>query len=212
LAKVEIITLPGLTPYKEAWSLQRKLLEGVVAKERPEALILCEHHPVVTLGRNASSEGLLVDESTLRARGVELFRVERGGEATLHLPGQLVAYPILSVRERRLGIRGYITALEETMIKVAESFGVKGYRIGGKPGVYSTAGKIGALGVALSRGVSYHGAALNISPDLSLFELIVPCGDREIPPSSLTSITGVTQRMGDVRAAFMKTFSDIFRH
>ncbi|PLX43665.1 MAG: lipoyl(octanoyl) transferase [Deltaproteobacteria bacterium] len=210
MASFDLIPLTGLTSYREVWTLQRERLEGVIAGTLPEALVLCEHAPVVTLGRNASLRGLLVDESTLTRLGVELFRVERGGEATIHLPGQLVAYPILKVRERGLRVREYIYNLEEAMLSVAADFGTEGYRIEGKPGVYTSAGKIGAVGVAISRGVSYHGVALNIAPDLSLFDLIVPCGDPGTPTASIASITGDKVSMEEAREVFLSRFQKIF--
>jgi lipoate-protein ligase B len=180
----------GRVPYREAWALQRRL-----ATERADGLIgdqllLLEHPAVLTLGRHADEGHVLATAAELAQREIEVIRVERGGEVTYHGPGQLVAYPILALSRRGLLLRPLVRALEAAMVETCASFGVAAARRDGHPGCWCdpdgpTPRKIGALGIRVERGVSYHGIALNIAPDLDDFGLIDPCG---MPGVASTSI------------------------
>src|SRR5438309_11840080 len=178
----------GRIAYREAWERQKALVEKRAAGDIADQLLLLEHDSVLTLGRQADESHVLARPSELRRRGIEVIRVERGGEVTYHGPGQLVAYPILRLGDRGLLVRPLVTALEEAMITTCAELGVTAYRRDGHPGCWvgGAAGgaaaarpprKIGALGLRIERGVSYHGIALNIDPDLRDFELIDPCGE-----------------------------------
>jgi len=192
----------GRIPYRAAWDRQKALLEQRVGGEIPDQLLLLEHDAVLTLGRQADESHVLARPSELRRRGIEVIRVERGGEVTYHGPGQLVAYPILRLGERRILVRPLVQALEAAMIETCAELGVEAYRRDGHPGCWvggDPAGergrpprKVGALGLRIERGVSYHGIALNIDSDLRDFELIDPCGEPGLVSTSVAEELGRT--------------------
>lgn len=180
----------GRVPYREAWALQRRLAGECADGRIGDRLLLVEHPAVLTLGRHADTAHVRASSGELARRGIELIRVERGGEVTYHGPGQLVAYPILRLSRRGLLVRPLVRALEAAMIETCAAFGVAAARRDGHPGCWCDAGgpsprKIGALGIRVERGVSFHGIALNVAPDLADFELIDPCG---MPGVASTSI------------------------
>jgi lipoyl(octanoyl) transferase len=180
----------GRVPYRDAWALQKELVDRRATGEIGDRLLLLEHPAVLTLGRHGDAGHVLAPASELEHRGIEVIRVERGGEVTYHGPGQLVAYPILRLSERGLLVRPLVRALEAAMIATCASFGVAAERRDGEPGCWIGGDgpfrrKIGALGLRIERGVSYHGIALNVDPDLADFDLIDPCG---MPGLSSTSI------------------------
>jgi lipoyl(octanoyl) transferase len=189
----------GRIAYRDAWALQKRLVEARVAGGIPDALLLLEHDPVLTLGKNADEAHVLASQRDLRRRGIEVLRVERGGEVTYHGPGQLVAYPILRLGDRGILLRPLVRALEEAMIEACATLGVAATRRDGHPGCWvmdegRPARKIGALGIRVERGVSYHGIAQNVDPDLRDFELIDPCG---MPGLVSTSIAEELGRMAE---------------
>lgn len=182
----------GRVPYREAWALQRQL-----AAERADGLIgdrllLLEHPAVLTLGRHANPSHVRAAPEMLAARGIEVIRVERGGEVTYHGPGQLVAYPILALSRRGLLLRPLVRALEAAMVETCAAFGVAAARRDGHPGCWCdpenrAPRKIGALGIRVERGVSYHGIALNVVPDLVDFDLIDACGMPGVVSTSIAA-------------------------
>jgi len=184
----------GRMAYREAWALQKRL-----ARERADGLIadhllLVEHPAVLTLGRQAEASHILATPAELEDRGIEVIRVERGGEVTYHGPGQLVAYPILALSRRGLLLRPLVRALEAAMVETCTAFGVVADRREGHPGCWidpeGAARKIGALGIRVERGVSYHGIALNVDPDLDDFGLIDPCGTPGLVSTSIAVEAG----------------------
>lgn len=185
----------GRIAYREAWDLQHDLVARRVAGEIPDTLLLLEHPRVLTLGRHATEENVVVPADYLASIGVEVIRVERGGEVTYHGPGQLVAYPILGLGELGLLPRPYVRILEAAMIETAASYGVAAGRREGYPGVWCDPDsplprKLGALGVKIERNVSYHGIALNVTTDLADFNLINPCGLTSIGVASIAREAG----------------------
>jgi lipoyl(octanoyl) transferase len=188
----------GRIAYRDAWQLQKELLEQRAEGEIGDRLLLLEHDPVLTLGRQADAAHVLVSARELRRRGIEVIRVERGGEVTYHGPGQLVAYPILRLGDRGLLVRPLVAALEAAMIETSARLGVEAVRRDGHPGCWIDGGpgrpfrKIGALGLRIERGVSYHGVALNIDVDLRDFELIDPCGEPGLISTSIAEELGRT--------------------
>jgi lipoyl(octanoyl) transferase len=172
----------GRIDYRAAWDLQKSFVAQRAEGAIDDRLLLLEHDAVLTLGRQADEAHVLASPRELRRRGVEVIRVERGGEVTYHGPGQLVAYPIIRLGDRGLLVRPLVEALEAAMIETCDLLGVAAFRRDGHPGCWieGTGGrphrKIGALGLRIERGVSYHGIALNIDPDLRDFDLIDPCG------------------------------------
>jgi lipoyl(octanoyl) transferase len=187
----------GRIGYRDAWALQKRLVDARVADAVPDVLLTLEHDAVLTLGRNAEDGHVLASPRELRRREIEVIRVERGGEVTYHGPGQLVAYPILRLGHRGILIRPLVRALEEAMIATCATLGVEATRRDGHPGCWVMEGgrpprKIGALGIRVERGVSYHGIALNVDPDLRDFELIDPCGMPGVVSTSIAEELGRT--------------------
>jgi lipoyl(octanoyl) transferase len=188
----------GRVHYRDAWALQKQLVDGRVAGKLGDQLLLLEHPAVLTLGRHADDGHVLASPAELRRRSIEVIRVERGGEVTYHGPGQLVAYPILALSRRGLLVRPLVRALEAAMVETCAAFGVEAARRDGHPGCWCAGEgpaprKVGALGIRVERGVSYHGIALNVDPNLADFELIDPCG---MPGVASTSIAAELARPG----------------
>lgn len=185
----------GRMAYREAWDRQRAVHAARDADEAPDTLLLVEHEPVLTLGRHARDEHVIASPAELERRGIEVIRVERGGEVTYHGPGQLVAYPIVRLRELPVLLRPFVRALELSMADVAERHGVAAAPRPGYPGVWVSADgahprKLGALGLRVERGITYHGIALNISTRLEDFELIDPCGMAGLDVTSIARELG----------------------
>jgi lipoyl(octanoyl) transferase len=185
----------GRMPYREAWELQKRLAAARADDTIGDRLLLVEHPPVLTLGRHADERHVLADERELAERGIEVLRVERGGEVTYHGPGQLVAYPILALARRGLLLRPLVRALEGAMVATCACLSVAAARRDGHPGCWCdpdgpSPRKIGALGIRVERGVTYHGIALNIAPDLADFELIDPCGMPGVESTSIARELG----------------------
>jgi len=171
----------GRVDYDVAHTLQKRLVNDRAAGAIPDQLLLLEHPPVLTLGRNSDPAHILAAPEELAARGIGIHRVERGGEVTYHGPGQLVAYPIVAIAARGLLLRPLVRALEAALVATCAAFGVEAARRDGHPGCWCDPDgpaprKIGALGLRVERGVTYHGIALNVSVNLADFELIDPCG------------------------------------
>lgn len=197
----------GTRPYGDALDVQRRLADDRLAgRLATDALLLVEHPPVVTLGRGTRESSLPLDPENLRRRGIEVFEVERGGDVTYHGPGQLVGYPIFDLREHREDLHWYLRQLEEVLIRAVATFGITAERNPGYTGVWTKGRKIASIGVHARQWVTWHGFALNVSTDLSPFDLIVPCG---IPGVVMTSVTkelddrtnGHADRRPDIGAA-----------
>lgn len=197
---------PGRVSYATALAWQRQTAADVRAGAVPETLFLLEHPPVVTMGRRATPDHVLLAPEALAARGVELVETDRGGDVTFHGPGQIVGYPILDLRRRGLGAHTYLRFLEETISGVLAGYGIRGFRDPEHTGVWTDQGKITAMGIRVSGGVSLHGFALNVNTDLSWFGMIVPCGIRGRPVASMDRVLGrtldVEEVMDRVEAAF----------
>jgi len=180
----------GRADYRSVWARQKELAAARADGTIGDRLLLVEHPAALTLGREADESHVRADAAELAARGIELIRVERGGEVTYHGPGQLVAYPIIALVRRGLLLRPFVRALEAAMIDTCAASGVVADRRDGHPGCWidpdgDDPRKIGALGIRVERGVSYHGIALNVAPDLADFDLIDACG---MPGVASTSI------------------------
>ena len=210
----------GRVKYQPTFELQRSLLERRKSGEIPDSLLLLEHEPVFTLGRRADGSHVLSDDFTIAERGAEVIETDRGGQATYHGPGQFVAYPIVSVRELKLGPVAYVRILEETIIQLLREYGINGHRVVGKTGVWvggepghkpaegqNPAGrKIAAIGVRIGGGVAMHGIALNVSTELDYYDQIVPCG---MPNLDMTSMLRESGQSPDIEW-IAKRWTDIF--
>ncbi len=181
-----IVALPGLLGYEPALNLQRQVHRQVADGERPDTLLLLEHPHVYTLGRRGEAADIFVDSEELERLGAQVHHTDRGGQVTYHGPGQLVGYPILDLRRWGGGPLAYVRALEATIVGTLGQFGVVAGSEERPTGVWVGDAKIAAIGVKISRGVSMHGFALNVDPDLSYFDHIVPCG---MPDAKVTSVS-----------------------
>jgi lipoyl(octanoyl) transferase len=180
----------GRLPYAEGLEFQARLVADRQAARIPDTLLLLEHDPVFTLGRNARAENVLLPEAELRARGFDVFEAGRGGDVTYHGPGQIVGYPILDLSPDRRDVHRYVRDLEEVTIRTCAAHGIVAKRIAGQTGCWVGDDKIGAIGVRISRWVTSHGFAFNVSTDLAPFALIVPCGIRDRGVTSLERLLG----------------------
>ena len=195
------MTVPARGVLRAAWLdrvayLPAQRLQSVLAAERlrgegSDTLLLLEHPPTYTLGRAAPASQLLWSPGECARRGIEIVRADRGGGATYHGPGQLVGYAIVDLRGRGLGVRAFVAALEQAMIDLLALLGVRGERVPGRPGVWVGGAKVAAIGLRCRRGVSTHGFALNVAPDLASYAGIVPCG---LPDAAVTSLRELVRR------------------
>lgn len=215
----------GRVPYGDGLLLQRELVEARRAGRVGDTLVLLEHPPVLTVGRNSGRANVLLSEEELRRRGVEVVETNRGGDVTYHGPGQLVGYPIVDLRGDLPGKKGphlgpvdFVRLLEEVLIRTCADFGVMGQRVCGRTGVWTMAGgsvaerKIAAIGVHVSCGITSHGFALNVAPDLRDFEWIVPCGiaDRGVTSMEVEAAEGVAPTMAGAADAVSRNFGRVF--
>ena len=201
---------PGLVEYDRALAWQRERVEALAAGVEGESLALLEHPPVYTLGARGNREHLLATPDALAARGAAVVPTDRGGDITFHGPGQLVAYPILHVRRRSLGAATYVRRLEAVIIDTLDAFGIAAERVEGRPGVWVEGAKVAAIGVRISRGVSRHGLALNVSTDLAWFGQIVPCGIPDAEVTSMDRLLDHAPPMREVEDAMAAAFERAF--
>ena len=210
----------GRVSYADGLALQKKLVEARHQQQIGNTLLLLEHPPVLTLGRNSHRGNILASDEELARRGVEIHEINRGGDVTYHGPGQLVGYPIFDLRSfsPRLGPVDYVRRLEEVLIRVCGDFGLSAQRIAGRTGVWTVAGgavqekKIAAIGVHVSRGITSHGFALNVTTDLRDFQLIVPCGIGDRGVTSLELEIDPTPVAEEVVHAVARQFGWVFQH
>jgi lipoyl(octanoyl) transferase len=211
----------GLIGYAEAWELQKRLVAARKNGAIEDVLLLCEHPHVITLGRNGKREHLLASEQVLRQKGVEFHSSDRGGDITYHGPGQLVGYPILNLGAIRKDVVWYVRMLEEVMIRAAAEFEITAERVTGKTGIWVrrasdsnapdlTEEKLGAIGVHISRWVTSHGFAYNVSTDLRYFDLIVPCGIPGRKATSLEKVLGRAVTREEVVQPVVQDFGEVF--
>lgn len=199
----------GLVPYGEAWALQQRLAEARRAGLAPDTLLLLEHPHTYTIGRSGTRDHVYLSESELAERGITCLEVDRGGDVTYHGPGQLVGYPIFDLGTAP-DVGRYVRSLEGCLIETLADFGIEAGRLAGYTGVWIADEKIAAIGVKISRGVTTHGFALNVSTDLSFFGHILPCG---IPDKGVTSMAvkvGHAPAMSEVEDAVVAHFQECF--
>ncbi|MGQ9816555.1 MAG: lipoyl(octanoyl) transferase LipB [bacterium] len=200
----------GKRDYKEVWDMQRELHLKRVNGQIPNTLILVEHNPVVTIGRSGKSENIKMPIQLLKEKGIDFYHIERGGDVTFHGPGQLVGYPIFNIKEGLIGIRRFIEMIEDAIIGVLADFAIKAEKREGLIGVWTERGKICSIGIAVKRWVSFHGFALNVNTDLRYFDLINPCGFKDIKMVSMQEILGHEIAMSEVKKKTIRNFHSIF--
>jgi lipoyl(octanoyl) transferase len=202
----------GRIAYAEALALQQALHDARKRNEAPDTLLLLEHPHVITLGRGANRANILADEPTRHEKQVELFETGRGGDVTYHGPGQLVGYPIISLAPDRQDVRRYVRDIQEVLVRAAGDFGVTVEPRGGEfVGVWVGDDKLAAIGIRISRWVTMHGFAFNVSTDLDYFNLIVPCGIADHGVTSLEKILGEKIALEAVAESVTKHFGDVFQ-
>src|SRR6266849_1095308 len=203
----------GLIGYAEAYALQKRVVAARKAGGIEDVLLLCEHPHVITLGRSGKRENLLASEHVLRQKGVEFHATNRGGDITYHGPGQIVGYPILNLGAIRRDVVWYVRMLEEAMIRATAEFGITAERFAGKTGIWVRVGnteeKLAAIGVRISRWVTSHGFAYNVSTDLRNFDLIVPCGIADRKATSLEKLLGRKVKEKEVAPRIAKHLGEL---
>lgn len=209
-APLEAVRLPGLTPYHPLWKRQQALAAARRRNEIDDLLLLLEHPHVYTNGRRGRREHLLVTQTTLARLGASYLEVDRGGDITYHGPGQLVGYAIVDLDRARLGVRTYVRALEQVLVRTAAQLGVAATVVPGYTGVWVGDAKLGAIGVKVSRHVTYHGFAFNVDPDLSYFGRIVPCGIPDRSVTSLARLLGHALTVDEVVPICARAFAELF--
>jgi len=204
----------GLIGYAEAWALQKRIVAACKAGAIEDVLLVCEHSHVITQGRNGKREHLLASEHVLRQKGVEYYETSRGGDITYHGPGQIVGYPILNLGAIRRDVVWYVRMLEVAMIRATSEFGITAERVAGKTGIWVKSGdteeKLAAIGVHISRWVTSHGFAYNVSTDLRYFDLIVPCGIADRKATSLEKLLGRSIEQEEVAPRIARHLGELF--
>lgn len=201
----------GRCAYADAWARQRAAVDAKRAGSAADTLFLVEHPPIITLGRRARAEHVLVDRARLAAQGVECVQVDRGGDVTYHGPGQLVAYPIIDLKAHRCDVGWMLRTLEQVMIDCVATWGVVARRDPPYTGVWTDRGKLGAIGIGIRHWVTFHGIALNVAPDMRHFQWITPCGLADRPVTCLAEFLGEdTPDVWTVGDAFAATLAGHF--
>ena len=198
----------GTVEYLQARELQDVLVNRVHDGQSPNTLLLLEHHHVYTRGRLSRNEHLLTPDDELTALGIPVHETDRGGQITYHGTGQLVGYPIINLRQLGVGPLQYVRTLEQVIIDTLADFNIPAHTEPGLTGVWTPGGKIAAIGVKISRGIAFHGFALNVSTDLSYYRHIVPCGITDRPVTSMRAELGIDVDMAAVREALVGEFGE----
>ena len=197
----------GLIDYDTAYKIQKESVARVLAGGA-QTILLCEHPAVITLGR-MSQEANILNEEAITRQGIRVVPIDRGGDVTLHAPGQLVVYPILNLAQSNRDLRLYMHKLEQVTIALLKSFGIVASRISGKTGVFVGPDKLASLGIGVRKWVTYHGLGINVNTDLKLFELIKPCG-LDVRMTSIARIEGQPIDMSEVKQRLIKSFGKEF--
>lgn len=196
------VTNWGRIDFESAWRRQRELVDAVLFHDEPDTLVFCEHDPVITLGRTTGQGSVLLPRELLDAQGIKVIEIDRGGEATVHNPGQLIAYPIFNLERTKPDLHWFMRTVEQAVIDALLQFNIRAGRVPGLTGVWiNESRKICAIGVHCRKWVISHGLALNVNNDLSLFDTIIPCGIRDRGVTSMAAELQSAVSMDDVRSA-----------
>lgn len=198
----------GRMDYAAALQVQKETEIAVRERRAPDTLLFVEHPHTITLGRRAKESAVIAPDEVLRERGVSLFETNRGGKATYHGAGQLVGYPIINLSPEREDVHKYVRDLEDVLMRAMSDLGIESFSIKGLTGVHTSKGKIAAIGIHIARWVTTHGFALNVTTDLSFFDLIVPCEGE--PVTSMREVAGRDYAMKEVEDAIVKRFAEVF--
>ena len=207
---IEMLFDLGRIDYEECYKFQKDLVRRRRLGEIDNSIIFAEHNEVFTIGRMGEMENVLIPNDVLLSSGLKVLRVDRGGDITFHGPGQLVAYPIINLKDTGRDLHGYLRDLEEVAIRFLNEYGVSAGRIEGKTGVWVDGKKIASVGVGASNWVTFHGMSVNINCSLKFFSMINPCGMNDVEMTSLERIKGQEIRMADAKKSMIKHFKEIF--
>ena len=200
----------GLIDFQKAWQIQKEVFTGVKIGLLNSAIILCQHHPVITLGRLAKRDNILLSQRELSVKGIRSYEIERGGDVTYHGPGQLTAYPIFNLNYFKKDIHLFLRQLEKVVIDFLSDFGINGLRHNGLTGVWVGKQKIASIGIAIKNWIAFHGLSINIKKDdLDNFRLIRPCG-LDIEMTSLETILDRNVEINELKENLINKFTDIF--
>jgi lipoyl(octanoyl) transferase len=213
ILKQELVIVDcGLQPYKKILEYQTQLCKKRQLDQIPNTALLLEHKPVITLGARQSENKLLADETTLRNKNIETVNVRRGGGTTAHNPGQLVIYPIIKLKQIGIGVNEYVRTLEQLAAKLLKKYELDGKALKGKPGLWVDTRKIASIGVQIKKWVTFHGIAINACNDLSIFDLMVPCGLDNVVMTSIEKETGrkidINELKSEAKNALTEFYSD----
>ena len=200
----------GCLDYQTAWDLQRELYQQRLAGEIADTFLLTEHPHTYTLGKSGQEENLVADEFALKRQGIEVFRIDRGGDITYHGPGQIVGYPILDLHHHYLDVHRFLRDLEEVIIQTLSDYKIAASRVEGLTGVWVDGAKVAAIGVKVTRWITMHGFAFNVNTDLSYFENIVPCGITDKPVTSMEKLLGSKLDHQEVQEKVCQKFGEVF--
>ena len=200
----------GSVPFETALKIQHQLMDGKKNGMEEDYLLTLEHPHTYTIGATGSLENLLVDEEYLKFNGIELQHIRRGGDITYHGPGQLVAYPILNLNNYYKDLHRYLRDLEEVLISTVKQFGIAAGRKSGLTGIWVGDEKLASIGIKMSKWITMHGTALNVSTDLSYFDNIIPCGVRDKSVTSMSKILGKSLEVKEVSHVYVRSFSRVF--
>lgn len=206
---IQIIDLKRID-YRQAFTIQEIIHQGCDENRYPDSIIFQENDPVLTMGRSSDINHLLKNEEELRKLGINVEIVDRGGDITYHGPGQLVISVLIHIRKYSMTVHQFLRNLEEVIMSVLEFYGIEGQRIDGKSGVWVNNEKIAAIGIGVTHGITRHGVAINIDPDLSHFDYIVPCGIHDGGVTSLKKLGIEINDFNDVKNLFVQKFNKVF--
>jgi lipoyl(octanoyl) transferase len=201
----------GKKDYKEVWDLQKLIHGKRIENKIDNTLLLVEHLPVITMGKSGKNENLLYSRDALKEKGVSYYEIERGGDVTYHGPGQLVGYPIFNVKQGLAGIRPFIMNMEDAIIMTLADFNIAGKKQDKMIGVWVKEKKICSIGIAVKKWVSFHGFAFNVNTNLDHFNLIVPCGLKNVTMTSMHVLLNKSVDMNEVKKSIIRNFSRLFK-
>ncbi|OGF62260.1 MAG: lipoyl(octanoyl) transferase [Candidatus Fischerbacteria bacterium RBG_13_37_8] len=200
----------GRKDYQEVLDLQRKLSRLRSEGKINDSLLLTEHEHVFTVGRGGNRAEILIDEARVMKEGIQIFEIERGGSTTYHGPGQLVGYPIINLKELQCSPVTFLRKLEEVLIRSLNDYNIKAQAVAGKTGVWVANAKIASIGIHVSRWITRHGFALNVSTDLRYFRMIIPCGIPECEYTNIAQLTGIKVALEEIIPLVVKHYADVF--
>ena len=201
----------GLISYNDAYNLQTKLFELIKLKDKPGVILLLEHYPVITIGSNRNTNNLLVSREELQQQDIELVQSTRGGDITLHTPGQIVCYTILNLASVKKDLTLFVYNLEQVIIDVLASYNIQGTRIDKHRGIFVNNSKIASIGLKIKKWATFHGFSLNVNNDLKYFDNITACGLKDYPQTSIKEILKKTIPIYDVKEQLLDSFGNIFK-